>query len=394
MRHMASSVGSSRAPTIEPGLLVPDGSYPVSDAGHWLIAGIAFAAVLLVVYAECLVDKFSKSGGSNTRRHYFVFLTRLAVTILCGTLVFALASRTGYEVEQLKLPLRIFLLIVASALACWIFVGVSDYARIIGGSQIESDVLDQHLRTDTFKSRVLGLAMMIVVVATFLVVVNEVLGLKPIVTASGAAAIIVLVITYAQSSFAPDYFNGLIILQTRVLSPGDSVWLTDHDESFLAEILRIGVFHTDLIRYIDNQRMVIANTQMRAYKIRNFTRLASARGRREALNFKIGYDVPPKMVRRVMANAFEELEQQEAVGYNAAHGHSVHVSDTGDHAVEWTVYYYTREAKTLLSTRQKILEKILEKSIEEGVSLGTPLTHSVDVHDGRGLQQSAFSSAR
>ena len=53
-----------------------------------------------------------------------------------------------------------------------------------------------------------------------LVVVNEVLGLKPVMTASGVAAIIISVVTYAQSSLAPDYVNGLIILQTRVLSPG------------------------------------------------------------------------------------------------------------------------------------------------------------------------------
>lgn len=39
------------------------------------------------------------------------------------------------------------------------------------------------------------------------------------------------------------------------------------------------------------------------------------------------------------------------------------------------VFFYTKEIKQLLKTRQLFRELILTLSLEEGISLATPLTH-------------------
>jgi hypothetical protein len=47
-------------------------------------------------------------------------------------------------------------------------------------------------------------------------------------------------------------------------------------------------------------------------------------------------------------------------------------NETGDHAIEWVLYYYTKEVEKLMSTRQRLLKLMLETSIQKDISLSTP----------------------
>jgi hypothetical protein len=51
------------------------------------------------------------------------------------------------------------------------------------------------------------------------------------------------------------------------------------------------------------------------------------------------------------------------------------INDTGDHAIEWMFYYYTKEVEKLVLTRQRLLKLIFETSIEKNISLSTPFTY-------------------
>jgi len=53
------------------------------------------------------------------------------------------------------------------------------------------------------------------------------------------------------------------------------------------------------------------------------------------------------------------------------------VLDTGDHAVEWGVFYYLKNVSEIIAVRQRLYEEILEASHEHGISLSTPQTHVV-----------------
>jgi hypothetical protein len=41
--------------------------------------------------------------------------------------------------------------------------------------------------------------------------------------------------------------------------------------------------------------------------------------------------------------------------------------------VQWTIYYYTKDVKNLLRTRQLFLAIILKHAADKGVSLATPM---------------------
>jgi len=53
----------------------------------------------------------------------------------------------------------------------------------------------------------------------------------------------------------------------------------------------------------------------------------------------------------------------------------IRVYDTGDHAIEWSVHYYTKDEAKLVPTGQRFREMILQASLEDAISLATPVTH-------------------
>ena len=54
------------------------------------------------------------------------------------------------------------------------------------------------------------------------------------------------------------------------------------------------------------------------------------------------------------------------------------IAETGDYAVRWNVYYYTKDIRNLLRTRQSLLELILKQSRESGIELATPMRHRLE----------------
>ena len=69
------------------------------------------------------------------------------------------------------------------------------------------------------------------------------------------------------------------------------------------------------------------------------------------------------------------LQEEYGEQYESQRPIEVVIDDTGDHAVKWTMFFYTKEIKQILKTRQLFREEILNLSIAEGISLATPLTH-------------------
>jgi len=60
-----------------------------------------------------------------------------------------------------------------------------------------------------------------------------------------------------------------------------------------------------------------------------------------------------------------------------AHPLEIKVLETGDHAVEWGVFYYIKEVQDIIPIRQLFTETILNTSVEHRISLSTPKTHVV-----------------
>jgi small-conductance mechanosensitive channel len=54
----------------------------------------------------------------------------------------------------------------------------------------------------------------------------------------------------------------------------------------------------------------------------------------------------------------------------------IRITNAGNYAVEWTLFYYTKDVRHLLRTRRAVMRAMFEASKEMHISLATPLLHS------------------
>ena len=181
-----------------------------------------------------------------------------------------------------------------------------------------------------------------------------------------------------QGSWAPDIISGLIILNSNMVEEGDILLISYEGKTVYANVYKTRMLHTELLDITNNHRMMIKNTQLRALFLQNLSKFASAKGLRENLTFNIGYDVTPKTVRDFFAKVETLLKEDYEENYESQHPIEVAIDATGDHAIQWTVFFYTKNIKQILKTRQLFRELILNMAIDEGISLATPLTHIIN----------------
>jgi len=240
-----------------------------------------------------------------------------------------------------------------------------------------------NVMVDTYRSRGFTILARIVLTAVLIMIVVHTLEVDNLLRTSGLIAALLIVLGLSQSSWAPDYIGGLVILYSEMFKEGDTIKLNDTHQAFFGEIYRIKAFHTEILSLVDNHRVIVRNSRMREYNIHNLSKFASAKGLRETLSFKIGYDTPEKQIQAMFRAAFTKINRDHSISVERDHAPEIRVQHTGDHAVEWYVYYFTKDTKKLLKTRQSITEIILATSKTFNVSLATPFTHQVDL-GGRG----------
>jgi len=121
---------------------------------------------------------------------------------------------------------------------------------------------------------------------------------------------------------------------------------------------------------------MIRNAKLRDYTIHNLSKFASARGLRETLVFNIGYETKPEAIRKMFKEAFARVaENKEDIDIELQHPLEVRVDSAGDYAVGWKVFYYTKNIRDLLQTRQRFMELILKCADEKNIRFATPVLH-------------------
>ncbi|MCK5812812.1 MAG: mechanosensitive ion channel family protein, partial [Cocleimonas sp.] len=179
------------------------------------------------------------------------------------------------------------------------------------------------------------------------------------------------------SIWAPDIFHGVIILNSDMFSEGDVLELEDANaRQILGMVYRTKMFHTVILNQVNNHRIMIRNSRLRDFTIHNLSKFASARGLREKLSFKIGYDTTISDVEKMFASAYEKARKDADILFETQYEMELMIDDTGDHAVKWAFYYYTKNVNSIMSTRQRMVRVIYKASIEHYISLATPVTFS------------------
>lgn len=229
---------------------------------------------------------------------------------------------------------------------------------------------------ETYNSRLLSIFSAVFIAIISLISIIQVLEFDSLLEAGGVIGFIGVFFALTQNAWAPDIFSGLIILNSGMVEEGDVVEINS-DISCIGVVFKTKVFHTEILNIINNHRIMLKNSKLRSATIHNLSKFASARGLRENIHFKIGYDVPAEKVKTMFNAAFDKVIENPDVSVETQYPLEIGIIDTADHAVEWSIYYYTKEIKNLIKTRQLIREQILKTSIDHGISLATPHTISL-----------------
>ena len=243
------------------------------------------------------------------------------------------------------------------------------------------EIAGEKVVSESYNSRFLSLLVAAFVFVFALIGVVQLLGFNSLLEASGFIGVIGVVLALTQGAWAPDIISGLIILNSNLVEEGDVIQVGG--DEFTARVYRTRLFHTELLDMVNNSRVLIKNAKLRESFIHNLSKFASVRGFRQGLTFKIGYDTPPEAVKAMMQEAYAAAINDDAIPVESGHELEIRVGDTGDYAIEWCVYYYTKDMKSVIKTKQLFTEKVLNQSLKSGISLATPDLYQL-VNDGQG----------
>jgi len=240
------------------------------------------------------------------------------------------------------------------------------------------EIGDTSILIETYHSRLINIVSNLLLTIIMVIAIVRILGFESWLEAGGVLGVIGVFLALTQNVWAPDLFGGLIMLNSRILETGDVIEFQD-GERFIAIVHKTRLFHTELLNLVNNHRMMIRNSLLRDRVIHNLSRFASAKGLRERITFKIGYDVSVNSVKAMFAEAFETLKSKCDLPFEKQHGHEVATVDAGDFAVEYAVYYYIKETRKLLYVRFQVIEQIIKTAAEKHIQLSTPIMQAARV---------------
>ncbi len=348
------------------------------DAAHPFLArfsnlelALMLANVLLMLFSRPLLQHLSdRSDNSDSFRgklHMFRAANLLVLSVVIfNSLILPIASHS-WMTRLLAAVLVAFLAYLSAHVANYLIKRRFGRERIVNGESTWSE---------TYNVRVLSLLSSMLLFVVALIAVVRILGLDSLLEAGGVIGFIGVLLALTQSSWAPDIISGLVILNSRLIEEGDVIEVSD-GESVLGVIYKTKIFHTEVLNLVNNHRIMFSNAKLRGMTIHNLSKFASAKGLREALVFKIGYDFDEAAVNEMFDAAFERAKQKVGACVEFKYEPEVRVTDAGDYAVEWTVYYYTKDVRHLLRTRQMLRALIVKAAAERGMSLATPMMHDV-----------------
>lgn len=325
--------------------------------------------LILMVFARRILLLF-QAENANTKGFIlkvqsFRALNLLIILTYGYTNIYQLSVDNGLGLKLMSIWVIIYLsYLVKQLLSFWVHKKYGKLREINGDKK----------SIETYTSRLLSLLIGVVVFVIALISIINVLEFNSLLQAGGVVGIIGVFLALTQNAWAPDVISGLIFLNNGMIEEGDVIELDDNG-SIIGIVFKTKMFHTEILNLVNNHRIMLKNSRLREFTIQNLSKFASAKGLREQLKFKIAYDVAPEKVRQMFSAAEEKVRLESETEFAEGPLFEVGINDTGDHAIEWSVYYYTKEVKSLIKLRQTIRECILKTSDEFNISLATPVTY-------------------
>ena len=324
--------------------------------------------IVLLVFSRPLVrwlDRFSADQGSGNKLHFF----RVSNLLI---LVFILFYHFFIPHLDKSWITRILGGVVVIYIAYLLGHLLGYFVKRRFGRRREHD--GKQLVTETYRSRLIGLLVNVLVSVVVLIAIIRIFGFDSLLEAGGVIGFIGVLLALTQGAWAPDIISGLVILNGEIVGEGDMIEFEDSSGNrVLGTVYRTKVFHTEILDPVNNHRIMLQNSRLRGMTIHNLSKFASARGLRESISFNVGYAVPASRIREMIAGAFRQLQESGVRSLEYQHEPEVRATKAADYAIEWTLYYYTKDLKNLLKTRQEVNLAVIESAAGQGISLATPV---------------------
>ena len=337
-----------------------------------LFYGLLLVNLVLIVLAPAIVSHVSNKETPENTIDFRVNVIRGLNVLLLSLLGYILFYGDGQSGQGVGIKLlSVLVIIYLSYLAVHL---IGRFIRLHFGRLVQHSGSGTRI-ADTYASRALSIFISVFIAVMAMISIIRVAGFNSLLEAGGVIGFIGVFLALTQSAWAPDIISGLVILNSKMFKERDVIKVSDGGEDLIAIVYRTLAFHTELLNLVDNHRIMMRNSKIRDCTVHNLSRFASARGLRETLRFKIGYDVPPEQVKKMFEVAFTAAVEDEEIAVESQHPPEIRLQDAGDHAIEWSVHYYTKDEFSIIKTRQLFRQKILEASIDANISLSTPITH-------------------
>jgi len=335
--------------------------------------------IALIVFAPWVVRKvfgpsrqWSEGDGELTERFWVIAIRGLNVLTIALLGHFRYFGRYSGNASD-NIGIKVVSVLVVIYLSYLVATLLARLIRRRYGKAVQTGGKERI--ADTYASRILSLFSTVFVCMIALISIVRIAGFSSLLETGGVIGFIGVMLALTQGAWAPDIISGLIILNTRLLAERDVIRIQDNGSELYAVVYRTRAFHTELLSLVDNHRLMIRNSNLRDHTVHNLSRYASAKGLREKLTFKLSHDLLPEQARAMFQNAYEQAETDN-LPMEFQHPLEVRLQDAGDHAVEWSIHYYTKDVSSLIATRQAFRECVLDAAKEQGVDLSTPLTIS------------------
>jgi small-conductance mechanosensitive channel len=330
--------------------------------------GLLISCFLLIVFSRKIFSTIFHLVVENNQH-----ANKLKIFRACALLIIAIVLLNHFIFigEDSSLAKKLLGLIMVVFCAFWASQILQYFIRKHYGHTRE--VAGEKVVSDSYNSRLLSVLVAVLVFVFALIGIVEVLGFNNLLEAGGIIGFMGVMLALTQGAWAPDIISGLIILNSDLLEEGDVIEM--NDGKLLAQVFRTKLFHTELLDLVNNHRVLVKNAKLRDTMVHNLSKFASAKGFRENLLFNISYDIEPQAVRKMFLQAYGLALNDSAIAIEANHDLEIRVCDTADYAVQWGIYYYTKDIKRIIKTRQLFRELILTESLACKISLSTPLLY-------------------
>jgi len=225
-------------------------------------------------------------------------------------------------------------------------------------------MVDQNkVYSETYSTRLVNLILLVIIIVTTIYALILIWGANSLLETTGIFGILMAFLAFTSSVWAPDIISGLIILNSESIEDGDVVVIDGHSNEYV--ISRVTLIYVILYDIRNNHRTLMRNSLFTSNRVDNLSRVASTKGVRQALLYKIGY---PEFTGRKDERAAQLAEFKETIGklflsaeesckedkdimINENIPFEWALTNAGDYALEYTLWIYLERVPNTKITR-------------------------------------------